>query len=158
VLRRRGYGGTGVAEVTAEAAVSKATFYRNFDGLPSCILATFGAATQSVLVVVEESCEGNPGAEPALSDVLGFLEAEPALAHVLTNSALDDVPGVAAARGEFIARCASLLASASGGSGDRSRERRARHLLRGVQGWLSTRLAAGEVVGRPRELVRLLTL
>ena len=41
VMGERGYAGTTVSNVTQAAAVSKATFYRNFDGLPSCMLATY---------------------------------------------------------------------------------------------------------------------
>lgn len=150
-----------MAEVTKAAAVSKATFYRNFDGLPSCILATYELAMESVLAVVEETCQRDPAEAPlaeTLSAVLGFLEAEPALGHVLTDAALDDVPGLATVRGEFVARCSSMLVSARrGGNGGRE-DRRALHLLRGMQGWLSLRLAAGEVVNRPKDLAQLLAL
>jgi AcrR family transcriptional regulator len=162
VLAEQGYSGATVSNVTAGAAVSKATFYRNFDGLPSCILATFELAVENALAVIGQGCEREAGTEPhlarSLSPVLDFLEAEPALAAVLTDGALNDVPGLAAARAEFAERCSSLLVSARGERRSGKSERRARHLIRGLQGWLSMRLAAGEAVDHPKDLARLLTV
>lgn len=160
VLRERGYGRATVSNVTRAASVSKATFYRNFDGLPSCILATFGLAAENVLAVIGEECQGEAGAEPDLAEVLSavleFFEAETALAYVLTDSALNDVPGLPAARAEFTGRCAALLVSARGEGRSGRSDERAQHLVRGTQGWLSMRFAAGKAFDRPKDLAQIL--
>lgn len=156
ILREQGYDGATVSKVTRAAAVSKATFYRNFDGLQSCILATFRLATENVLSVIETSCQGDRDDEPVLAGVLAavldFLESEPALACVLTDSALNDVPGLLPVRTEFTARCAALLAPERESGDDRA----AQHLVLGLQGWLSLRLGAGEAVSHPDHLAHLL--
>jgi AcrR family transcriptional regulator len=161
VLKERGYARVTVSKVTAAASVSKATFYRNFDGLPSCILATFGLATENVLAVIAESCQDDAGAEPDLAEVLSavldFFETETALAYVLTDGALTDVPGLPAARAEFTARCSALLASARGEGRSGRDDQRAQHLVRGMQGWLSMRLTAGEAFDRPEDLAQILS-
>lgn len=148
--------------MTAAAAVSKATFYRNFDGLPGCILATFELAAKNVLAVVERGCrdDGDDGPDlgAILSVVLAFFEAEPALACVLTDGALDDVPGLPAARAEFTARCSQLLVTAGGAGRSGGSHRRAQYLVGGLQGWLAMRLAADEGVACPQELAEFLSL
>lgn len=162
VLRERGYAGTTVTSVTKVAVVSRATFYRNFESVPGCILATYELAAGNVLAVLEEACEGEEGVGSSttevLSVVLSFLETESALAHVLSDAALNDVPGLPPARGKFTARCAALLASSRGARRSGAGDRRARHLVRGLQGWLSMRLTLGRAVGHPDDLARILTL
>jgi len=162
VLRERGYAGTTVTNVTKVAVVSRATFYRNFESVPGCILATYELAAENVLAVLEEACEGEEGGGAStvevLPVVLGFLETESALAHVLSDAALNDVPGLPAARGEFTARCAALLTSSRGARGSGAGDRRARHLVRGMQGWLSMRLTSRRALGPPADLAQILTL
>ena len=161
-MGERGYAGTTVSNVTQAAAVSKATFYRNFDGLPSCMLATYRLATEGVLEVIGLACRRRLSPEAGLAEilpgVLEFLQAESALARVLTDPALDDVPGVSVARAEFTARCCSLLISARGRQGNHEADRRAQHLVRGMQGWLAMRLALEEGFDHPEELARILAL
>lgn len=159
VLRQRGYASTTISNVTGTAAVSKAAFYRNFDGLPSCILATFELATEGALTALSQSCLQSPGPPDlaeAVSALLDFLEAEPALGYVLTDSALDDVPGIPIARARFTDRCCSMLATARGNRGEG--DRRVPHLVRGMQGWLSMRLEGGPLAQYSRDLAGVLAL
>ena len=167
VLAERGYGGLTVAAVTRSAAVSKATFYRQFEGgLRECILATYEMATQNAIAASRDGCQAAPHPDDvlpvAIASVLELLASEPALAHVLTDQALNDVPGLPGARAEFAERCASLLS--------RARKRSASdpgrgpglslHLVRATKGWLSLRLNAGTAAGLPArapELTRMLT-
>lgn len=162
ILRERGYAGTSVANVTKAAAVSKVAFYRNFDGLPTCLLATFRLATEGVLAVIGQTCRGRPvpGADPteALAAVFEFLQAEGDLAYVLTDAALDDVPGVSVARAEFTARCCALLISARTGQESCETDQQAQHLVRGMQGWVAMQLALGGDLDRPGDLARILAL
>jgi hypothetical protein len=77
------------------------------------------------------------------------------LGYVLTDPALADTPGVAAARAEFTERCAALLAAARAEPGGETGARFARHLIRGAQGWVFLR-QADPLVGRADDLARLL--
>lgn len=125
-------------------------------------LATYGLAAENVLAVIAETCQGGAGAEQdlgeVLSAVLDFLAAEPALACVLTEGALNDVRGLPAARAEFTARCSASLASIRGEEGSGRSDRRAKHLVGGMQGWLSMRLAAGKFIQHPDDLAQLLII
>lgn len=141
VLRERGYARTTVALVAKEAAVSKAAFYRYFDGLGSCILETYRVATEGFVALLSEACDEprDPGAgvAHAIDSVFEYLAAEPSLACVLTDGALDDVTGLASSRAKFVERCALFLARA----GHRRAETdgdvgEARYLILGVQGLL----------------------
>jgi AcrR family transcriptional regulator len=163
VLSERGYAATTVAAVTSEAAVSKKTFYQHFDGLASCILATYELTTETILGLLGDVCRTSPGEASQLTEamrrLLEFLVAEPALGYVLTDGALDDVPGLAAARAEFTERCASLLASARGEpEGASGGNYRARHLAAGLQGWLSLQVRRESSPAAPQELSCLLVL
>lgn len=161
VLRERGYARTTVAQVTSEAAVSKATFYAHFDGLADCILQTYRVATRSFLELVAESCERSSEAPLAqlMQAVLEVLAAEPSTMHVLTDPALDDVPGVADTRAGLLECCVSRLASPHAGlGGNPDAESRIEQLLRGTQGLLAHRLSgAGDQI-QSQELAQILSL
>lgn len=164
VIAEAGYEHLTVSRLAAAAGVSKATFYRHFDGLGDCVRATYEMAGESALAVTVEACRS--AAEPAealpgaVASLLDLLADEPALAHVLTDGALDDVAGVNAARAEFVERCARLLSAVSpdaeGAAGSRSLSR---HRVRATSGWLANRLFAGAPSGLPArgpELTQLL--
>jgi AcrR family transcriptional regulator len=154
VIAEVGYDDLTVQGLTEAAGVSKATFYREFDGLGDCVRATYEMATESALAVTLEACRS--AAEPAealpgaVASLLDLLAAEPALAHVLTDGALDDVEGLYAARAEFVERCARLLSaafpSAEGAAGSRSMFT---HRVRATRGWLANRLFTGDLSGLP---------
>jgi AcrR family transcriptional regulator len=58
VFGQRGYRATTVANVIAEAGVSRTTFYKHFADKHECFLATYELAVQRVLAAVEAECEG----------------------------------------------------------------------------------------------------
>lgn len=156
VLAERGYGGLTVAAVTSSASVSKATFYQQFEGgLRECVLSTYEMAAQNAIAASRNGCQAAPGPDDvlpaAVAAVLELLAGEPALAHVLTDQALNDVPGLPGARAEFAERCASLLAGARKRSAsDPGRGRGiSLHLVRASKGWLSLRLRSGSSAGLP---------
>ena len=161
VLRERGYACTTVALVTKEAAVSKGTFYRHFDGLASCIRETYRVAAKSFLESLSESCEPLSGAPLAdlMQVVLEFLEAETAMTYVLTDPALDDVPGLLDVRAELTEHCASLLGQIRPDPVRyREEQSRRRQLVRGAQGLLAGRLSGGGRRPRSQELAQMLSL
>ncbi len=163
LVAERGYAGVTVRALVEAAAVSKATFYREFDGLPACFRATYEMAAAAALAAIREACDpaADPAAAlaPAVAAVLELLAAEPSLAHVLTDAALDDVEGLPPLRSGFAERCAALLA-ASGGLAEAERRRGlSLHRVRATRGWVWERLHAGTGPALPQrapELARLL--
>lgn len=164
VLAEGGYGALTLKAVTEAAAVSKATFYEQFEGLPQCILATYEMATANALAVTREACgsSADPAAAlpVAVSAVLAFLSSEPAIAHVLTDMALEDVRDLHPLRAEFARRCALMLAATDAGRSDSDRHRRlSLHRVRATKGWLAIRLRTGTATALPArasELTQLL--
>ncbi|MGN6816028.1 MAG: TetR/AcrR family transcriptional regulator [Solirubrobacterales bacterium] len=160
-----GYGALTVTGISAAAAVSKGTFYQQFDGLDGCILATYEMASAIVLAAASEGCDSASDPTLALSaaasSVLELLAQEPALGHVLTDAALDDVQGLFPAREEFVRRCASALVRVAGDPSDPSRQcHLSLHRVRATKGWLSLLLRAGgsaALPGRASELAQLLS-
>jgi AcrR family transcriptional regulator len=155
-----------VQGVIAAAAVSKAHFYRAFQGLPDCILATYAMAAGAALSVVEETCESSAGGSrrvpAAVTAILEFLAEEPELASVLTDPALVDVPGLVAVRESFTARLAQSLSAARrpAGSGATSYEELDLHLVRAARAWACGRLqpaVEATLVGGAGELTTLLS-
>jgi AcrR family transcriptional regulator len=165
VLAEGGYGALTIKAVIEAAAVSKATFYEQFEGLPECILATYEMAAANALAVTREACDSSTDPAAALpvavSSVLAFLASEPALAHVLTDMALEDVRDLHPQRAQFARRCASMLAAAGSEQPDPDRHwRLSLHRVRATKGWLAIRLRTGTAAALPTralELTQLLT-
>lgn len=59
VVGRRGYKATSVADVIAEAEVSRTTFYKHFEDKQECFLAAYDMAVERVLDEVIASCDGD---------------------------------------------------------------------------------------------------
>jgi AcrR family transcriptional regulator len=58
VVGRKGYKATSVADVIAEADVSRTTFYKHFEDKHDCFLAAYDMATERVVAEVIASCDG----------------------------------------------------------------------------------------------------
>jgi AcrR family transcriptional regulator len=58
VVGRRGYKATSVADVIAEADVSRTTFYKHFEDKQECFLAAYDLVVERVLREVIASCDG----------------------------------------------------------------------------------------------------
>lgn len=58
VVGRQGYKATSVADVIAEADVSRTTFYRHFKDKHECFLAAYDMVVDRVLAEVMEHCDG----------------------------------------------------------------------------------------------------
>lgn len=56
VVGRKGYKGTSVADVIAEADVSRTTFYKHFEDKHECFLAAYDLVVERVLEAVLASC------------------------------------------------------------------------------------------------------
>lgn len=58
VVGRKGYKATSVADVIAEANVSRTTFYKHFEDKHECFLAAYDLAVERVLDAVIANCDG----------------------------------------------------------------------------------------------------
>jgi AcrR family transcriptional regulator len=58
VVGRQGYKATSVADVIAEADVSRTTFYKHFEDKQECFLAAYDMVTERVMDEVIANCDG----------------------------------------------------------------------------------------------------
>jgi len=58
VCAGRGYAAVAVADITRQASVSTASFYKQFEDKQACLLASFEELFGRLLEAVEEACEG----------------------------------------------------------------------------------------------------
>jgi len=150
VIASRGYRGLSLRTVTKEAAVSKQTFYKHFEHLGECVAETHAMAVESALAAVAGGCEAAPNREATLlgglRSLAGLFAEEPALAYVLTDTALLEVPGVQAERARLAGRLARSLASVTGEAAEPKRgigRRLSLHRVRATAGCLSLWLIDG---------------
>jgi AcrR family transcriptional regulator len=57
VCAERGYAAVAVADITRQAGVSTASFYKQFEGKQACLLASFEALFGRLLEAIEGACE-----------------------------------------------------------------------------------------------------
>ena len=85
VAGSRGYLAISVADVLAEAHVSRTTFYKHFGNKQECFLAAYDLAVERILAAAETGCrEANcwrEGATRGLGAVVELLSADQALAQ-----------------------------------------------------------------------------
>lgn len=140
VLVERGYARTRVADIAARAAVSRGTFYEQFEDLPGCLLAAHEMVAECICDLADSACAGEEPWEvrkrTALGEVLRFLAEEPALAHLLSAEVAVGVPAIASARGRLIERLAEM-----GGQ---------RRSLEGALALVSERVSAGDTANLPQ--------
>jgi AcrR family transcriptional regulator len=82
----KGYLATSVADVIAEADVSRTTFYKHFGDKRECFLAAYDLAVERIVGSAEAGCGGErtwlDGARGALVEVVDLFAAEPALGRM----------------------------------------------------------------------------
>lgn len=85
VVGRKGYKATSVADVIADADVSRTTFYKHFDDKHECFLAAYDLVVERVLGEVIANCDANqPWLERmrvGLSTVVEMFALDPELAR-----------------------------------------------------------------------------
>jgi AcrR family transcriptional regulator len=85
VVGDKGYLATSVADVIAEANVSRTTFYKHFGDKRECFLEAYDLAVERILGTAESACdEGRPWRDRvsgALEAVVDLFAVEPALAR-----------------------------------------------------------------------------
>ncbi|MEX0973692.1 MAG: TetR/AcrR family transcriptional regulator [Solirubrobacterales bacterium] len=91
VAGREGYRALSVADVIAEADVSRTTFYKHFGDKHECFLAAYGLATARVRKAVERGCAGQDSwleqARGGLVALVDLFAADPKLARTVVVEA-----------------------------------------------------------------------
>jgi AcrR family transcriptional regulator len=86
-VARKGYADTTIADIAAEARVSKRTFYEHFDDKAACLFALYRAASEQALSVLREAIDPahdwHAQAERALNAYFSCLACNPPLLRTL---------------------------------------------------------------------------
>ena len=98
---RRGYLNVSIAQVSARAGVSSATFYEQFEGKEDCLLAAYRAARARMyrqMLPVPEEGDWSDAARSMLSGLFRELQREPDVGRLLFVEALAGGPRMRAQR------------------------------------------------------------
>lgn len=83
----QGYPDTTIADIAAQARVSKRTFYEHFDGKADCLVALYRTASAQALEVLRQALDSarpwQEQVEQAIGAYLGALAANPVLLRTL---------------------------------------------------------------------------
>lgn len=87
LVARQGYAATTIADIAAEARMSKRTFYEQFAGKAECLMALYRAASdgalQAMRVAIAPEQPWDVQVEQAVAAYLGALACSPALVRTL---------------------------------------------------------------------------
>jgi AcrR family transcriptional regulator len=120
---QQGYQSLSIAQISAHAGVSSATFYALFEDREECLLAAYRDATGRTLQRMQSSLQGGewPAAvRPAFAELLNTVQANPDAGRVMFVEALAGGPEVRAAVREVLdglERNAELLLADAPGDG-----------------------------------------
>lgn len=91
-VAEKGYGGTTIADITRNAAVSRRTFYEHFEGKDECFVAAFDSATERMRERVDEAFQAEDewplATRAGIAAMLSFLASEPNLARLAMVEAM----------------------------------------------------------------------
>jgi AcrR family transcriptional regulator len=87
-VARKGYAAVTIADVVAEAGVSKRTFYEHFDGKEDCLLACYVEASSTLMAAIRQQLIAAQGDDSSLirsvlEVYLRFLDQAPQMAATL---------------------------------------------------------------------------
>lgn len=159
VAGSKGYLAASVADVLAEAGVSRTTFYKHFSDKQDCFLAAYDLAIGRVLDAAETACEGGRAwrdrARDGLAAVVELLAAEPALARMAIVEI--SAAGAEARRRHWttMKRFAALLEPDSEGQGPELPANTALMAVSAVAGLIFDELREGRAEELPRLLPEL---
>jgi AcrR family transcriptional regulator len=111
-VNREGYAGANVSEAIAEAGVSRPTFYDYFAEKDDCFLAAIVDIELRLLGQVDATMrdvEPGQAVAAAMSAIVAFATAEPAMARFLMSEALAGGPAVLDARDASIVKLAKAI-------------------------------------------------
>lgn len=153
-LAYHGYEDTKVTDIVELAGVSRATFYERFESKEVCFGAAYEDGVERLAARVKEGALSERGwanrLAAGLSAGLGFLAADPPLAHLLFVESLAAARPARLEHECSLERLAEVLRPPAGdrGEGTVSRET-ARILAGGLASHLSGRILAGEAERLP---------
>ncbi len=102
---QQGYQGLSIAQISARAGVSSATFYEQFADREDCLLAAYRDASERTLERMQSSLqdvEWTSAIRPAFTELLGSVQADPDAGRVMFVEALAGGPRVRAAVRELL--------------------------------------------------------
>ncbi len=112
-VARKGYADTTIADLAAEARVSRRTFYEHFDTKAQCLIALYEAASDQALAVlrgaIDPSRDWHTQVEQALGAYLSTLACNPVLLRTLFIAILGLGPEGLAARRKANQRLADFI-------------------------------------------------
>jgi AcrR family transcriptional regulator len=154
-LAYHGYEDTKITDIVELAGVSRPTFYEHFEGKEQCFAAAYDDGIERLVAAVETAIEGEREwaacLEAGLDTGLGFLAADPPLAHLLLVESLAASRPARLEHERTLARLAQALhapgAELMGVTA--VPEETARLLAGGVASHLSGRVLAGEAERLP---------
>ncbi|HTH80855.1 MAG TPA: TetR/AcrR family transcriptional regulator [Ramlibacter sp.] len=86
-VSRKGFADTTIADIVAEAGVSRRTFYEHFESKSECLIALYAAASRNALKVLREAIDPSHGwqtqVESALRAYFECLASNPVLVRTL---------------------------------------------------------------------------
>jgi AcrR family transcriptional regulator len=123
VVGRKGYKATSVADVIAEADVSRTTFYKHFEDKHECFLAAYDLVTERVLDTVIASCDAEqPWLERmrvGLATVVEMFALDPELARTAIVEVAAAGADARQRHWNAVAKFTEFLADGEGVAGDR---------------------------------------
>lgn len=150
-LVHHGYEDTKITDIVELSGVSRATFYERFASKEECFAAAYENGVEGLAACVEDAAAGHPGWDRAVSEGLraglGFLAADPPLAHLLLVEALAAARPARLEHERSLVRLAEALRPPA--AGDLVSEETARLLAGGLASHLSGRVLAGEAESLP---------
>lgn len=152
-LMYHGYEDTKVTDIVELAGVSRATFYERFESKELCFEAAYEDGVARLVTSVATAAEGERGwanqVSAGLGSALGFLAANPALAHLLLVESLAAARPARLEHERSLERLAEALRPSDANGRGVVSEETARLLAGGLASHLSGRILAGEAERLP---------
>lgn len=155
-LAYHGYEDTKITDVVELAGLSRATFYEHFRGKEACFAAAYEDGVERLAGAVEVAASGKERWALRLSDGLraglGFLAADPPLAHLLLVESLAAARPARLEHERSLERLAEALHPPAGiPGGEVVPEETLRLLAGGLASHVSGRVLAGEAERLPQD-------
>ncbi|MEK8050833.1 helix-turn-helix domain-containing protein [Ideonella sp. DXS22W] len=146
----KGYAAVTIADLAAEARVSKRSFYEHFSDKAECFAALYEAASLNSLRVLREALDvqrdWHAQVEQALAAYLGHLAGNPALLATLFIDIMALGPGGLAARRRSTQRFADFIVAVAGPALGREQ---AVAIVGGIHEWVLEAVEAGQIERLP---------
>jgi AcrR family transcriptional regulator len=158
----RGYEGTSVQDVIAEAGLYRQAFYDSFAGKEDCYLQAIEAGSAWIELAMREAAEGEEAwrgqLRGALFGLLAFLDDRPAIGRALLVEVHAAGPRAVEKRTEVMERAVAMVDLAREEGNDIAPAISAEAVVAGILAVLHTRLSASQTSGFAELLPELMYL